>query len=176
MTRSVPRPWSAPVTGRPVLVGVEPAQSDRVVAEAADLARSLGTGLVCVWVDAAHLVAEREADGSVDLVPVDSDHDEDGEGSPDDAVAAHLAASLGPTGVPWRFVYATGEAARGLAAVADEHDARIIVVGTHRAGLAHWMSQVVSGSVAGRLAHTQHRPVLLVPASGHGADHSGPPA
>ena len=173
MTRSIPRPWSAPAPARPLLVGVEPSQSGRVVDEAADLAKSLGTGLVCVWVDAAHLVAEREADGSVDLVTVDSDHDEDDEESPDDAIAARLAARLDSTGVPWRFVYATGEAARGLKSVADEHDARLIVVGAHRAGLAHWMSQVISGSVAGRLAHTQHRPVLLVPAPVHGADRSG---
>ena len=173
MTRSLPRPWSGPAPTRPVLVGVEPSQSDRVVAEAADLARSLGTGLVCVWVDPAHLVAEQEPDGSIDLVPVDSDHDDDGEESPDDTIAAHLATLLAPTGLPWRFVYATGEAARGLKAVADEHDARIIVVGAHRAGLAHWMSQVISGSVAGRLAHTQRRPVLLVPAPAHGASHGG---
>ncbi|HEY0117906.1 MAG TPA: universal stress protein [Cellulomonas sp.] len=173
VTRSLSRPWTAPASGRPVLVGVEPTQSPRVVAEAADLAGSLGTGLVCVWVDPAHLVVEREPDGSVDLVPVDSDHDDDGEDSPDDALVARLTACLNPTGVPWRFVYATGEAVRGLKAVADEHDARIIVVGTHRAGLAHWMSQVVSGSVAGRLAHTQRRPVLLVPAPAHGADPAG---
>ena len=173
VTRSLSRPWSAPTSGRPVLVGVEPSQPDRVVQEAAALAQSLGTGLVCVWVDASHLVAEREADGSLDLVPVDSDHDEESDESPDEAVAARLAACLAPTGVPWRFVYATGEATRGLAAAADEHDARMIVVGTHRPGLAHWMNQVVAGSVAGRLAHTQPRPVLLVPAPAHGAARPG---
>ncbi len=169
MARSFPHPWSAPAPANPVLVGIEPSQSPRVVDEAAALARALGTGLVCVWVDSAHLVAEREADGSVDLVTVDSDHDDTDDETPDEAVAARLAERLAPTGVPWRFVYATGEAARGLALVADEHDARMIVVGTHRPGLAHWMNQLVSGSVAGRLAHTQRRPVLLVPAPPHGA-------
>ena len=173
MSRSFPRPWSAPAPEHPVLVGVEPGQSPRVVAEAAALAASLRTGLVCVWVDPAHLVAEREPNGSVDLLPVDSDRDDDEDESPDDAVASRLAARLGPTGVPWRFVYVTGEAARGLASVADEHDARLIVVGTHRPGLAHWMNQVMSGSVAGRLAHTQRRPVLLVPAPPHGAGRPG---
>ena len=176
VTRSLSRPWSAPVTGRPVLVGVEPSQPDRVVEEAAALAKSLGTGLVCVWVDPAHLVAEREPDGSLDLVPVDSDHDEEPDEALDAAVAARLATCLGPTGVPWRFVYSTGEAARGLKAAADEHDARMIVVGTHRPGLAHWMNQVISGSVAGRLAHTQSRPVLLVPAPAHGAPRAETPA
>jgi nucleotide-binding universal stress UspA family protein len=159
-----------------VLVGIEPGQSPRVVDEAAALAGSLHAGLVCVWVDPAHLVAEREPDGSVDLLPVDPDRDDRDDESPDDAIAAVLAARLGPTGVPWRFVYATGEAARGLALVADEHDARMIVVGTHRPGLMHWMNQLVSGSVAGRLAHTQRRPVLLVPAPPHGAAPAGPVA
>lgn len=59
-----------------------------------------------------------------------------------------------------------------LALVADEHDARTTVVGTHRPGLVHWMSQVVASSVAGRLAHTQRRPVLLVPAPLHGVRRS----
>ncbi len=173
MTRSIPRPWSAPAPARPVLVGVEPSQSACVVEEAAGLAKALGAGLVCVWVDPAHLVAGHEFDGSLDLATVDSDHDEDDE-SPDDALAATLARRLDPLGVPWRFVYATGEAARGLKAVADEHDARMIVVGTHRPGLVHWMNQMVSGSVAGRLAHTQRRPVLLVPAaSAHDAARPG---
>jgi hypothetical protein len=35
------------------------------------------------------------------------------------------------------------------------------------------MNQVVSGSIAGRLAHTQRRPVLLVPAPPHGAERPG---
>ncbi len=173
VTRSLSRPWSAPVTGRPVVVGVEPSQPDRVVEEAAGLARSLGTGLVCVWVDPAHLVAEREPDGSLDLVPVDSDRDDEDEEPPDDAIVARLGRCLEASGVPWRFVHTTGEAARGLTAAADEHDARMIVVGTHRPGLAHWMNQLISGSVAGRLAHTQRRPVLLVPAAPHRADRPG---
>ena len=173
MSHSFPHPWSAPAPAHPLLVGVEPGQSPRVVEEAAALAKSLGTGLVCVWVDPAHLVAEREPDESVDLVPVDPDHDEGDDEAPDDAIAARLAARLDPTGVPWRFVYATGEAARGLASVADQHDARMIVVGTHRPGLVHWMNQVVSGSIAGRLARTQRRPVLLVPAPPHGAERAG---
>ena len=173
MARSFPHPWSAPAPAHPVLVGIEPGQSPRVVEEAAALASSLHTGLVCVWVDSSHLVAEREADGSVDLVTVDSDHDEADDETPDEAIASGLAARLAPTGVPWRFVYTTGEAARGLALVADEHDARIIVVGTHRPGLMHWMNQMAAGSVAGRLAHQQRRPVLLVPAPPHGARTTG---
>ena len=72
-------------------------------------------------------------------------------------IAARLAARLGPTGLPWRFVYTTGEAARGLSLVADEHDARMIVVGTHRPGLMHWMNQLVSGSVAGAVRFSRRR-------------------
>lgn len=167
MTRYVPRPWSAPTSGQPVVVGVEPAQDPWVVREAASIAKSIGVGLVCAWIDPTHVVAEHEPDGSLDLVPVDSDRDEDADEAPDEALAARLAVTLEPTEVPWRFVYATGEAAHGLREVADECDARLIAVGTHRRGLGFWMNQLIGGSVAGRLAHTQHRPVLVIPGRGH---------
>ncbi len=175
MTRAVSHPWSAPAAGRPVVVGVEPSQDPWVVREAASIARSLGVGLVAAWIDPTHMVAEREPDGSLDLVPVDSDRDEEGDEAPDDALFRRLAATLDPTGVPWRFVYATGEPARGLRAVADEADAVLVAVGTRRPGFGFWMNQLVGGSVAGRLAHLQHRPVLLIPARPHGAADPGAP-
>ncbi len=164
MTRHVPRRWTAPVTGRPVLVGVEPAQESHVVQEAAALARALGTGLVCLWVDGAHVVAEHEPDGTLDLVPTDSDRDEPDDQVPDDALVARLAEHLDPTGVPWLFVYATGEPVHGLREVAEAYDARLIAVGARRHGLGPWVNELIGGSIAGRLAHTQERPVLVVPA------------
>ncbi len=164
MTRSVPRPWSGPCTGRPVVVGVAPGQPPYVVDAAARLAANLGTGLVCAWVDETHVVVEREPDGALDLLPVDPDADEAAREAPDDELVAWLAGLLEPLGVPWRYVYVTGEAARGLAHVADEHAASFIVVGVRRPGLASWMNQLVGGSVGGHLAHSQARPVVLVPA------------
>lgn len=74
--------------------------------------------------------------------------------------AGALAQSMG---VGLICVYTVGETARALAAVAAQHDARLVAVGPRRPGLVGWMDEAVGGSVAGRLAHTQHRPVLIVP-------------
>lgn len=48
-----------------------------------------------------------------------------------------------------------------LIAVADEHDARVIVVG-HRD--ASWLQSVLGGSVAGDLVKHVSRPLLVIPA------------
>jgi nucleotide-binding universal stress UspA family protein len=159
----VPRPWSAPCPGRPVVLGDEPDQNPSIVTAAAHLAQAAGTGLVCVWVDSSHVLVEREADGSLDLTPVDPDRDEESDEPPDGNLAERLAGLLDPIGLPWRYVYAVGETSRGLSVVADGHDALLIAVGTRRPGFGGWMNELIGGSVAGHLAHTQHRPVVMVP-------------
>lgn len=164
MSRTRPRPWSGPVPERPVVVGVQPDQPPTVVEQAVGFARALGTGLVCVWVDPSQVVVTVEDDGTWDTTPVDPDRDDGVDGSPAEAALfAHVRDQLAGAGVPWRFEYAAGETARGLHAAAESHDAPMIVVGTRRPGFGGWMTEVVGGSVAGRLAHTQRRPVLVVP-------------
>jgi nucleotide-binding universal stress UspA family protein len=170
VSRSRPHPWSLPdgtdVPARPVVLGVEPGEDPAVVRGAAQLALDLGTGLVCAWVDESHVVAATEADGTLDVVPVDADHDEDLDDAPPEGdLLDHLAALL--TDVPWRLVYVVGDTTRGLAAVAQEYDARLVAVGTRRPGLTGWMHEVVGGSIGGRLAHTQARPVVLLPHGSH---------
>ena len=145
MTRSAPRPWSGPHSGHPVVVGVEPGQPPHVVAAAARLAAGLRTGLVCAWVDPTHVVVDREPGGALDLMPVDPDADETARDAPDDELVALLAGLLEPLGVPWRYVYVTGEVARGLAHVADEHDASLIVVGVRRPGEIGWRAVTILG-------------------------------
>ena len=49
---------------------------------------------------------------------------------------------------------------QGLMSVADQHDAMMIVVGTHGESL---ISAVLLGSTAYRLVHTSLKPVLVVP-------------
>ncbi|MGY4642298.1 universal stress protein [Cellulomonas sp. URHB0016] len=172
MSRTRPRPWSGPVPLHPVVVGVHPDQDRTVVVQAAGIARALGTGLVCVWVDPSQVTVGREPDGTLDTTPMDPDRDDDVDddldGSPAEALLfAHVSALLVHAGISWRFEYVTGETARGLHAAAEAHDAPLIAVGTRRPGLGGWMAEVVGGSVAGHLAHTQDRPVLVVPAQ-HG--------
>ena len=164
MSRTRPRPWSGPEPARPVVVGVQPHQDATVVEQAAALARALGTGLVCVWVDPTQVVVGQEPDGTWDTTPLDPDRDDDLDGSQaEPALFAHVEALLAGSGISWRFVYTTGETARGLHAAAESHDAALIAVGTRRPGFGGWMTEVVGGSVAGRLAHTQDRPVLVIP-------------
>ena len=42
-------------------------------------------------------------------------------------------------------------------------DARLIVVGTRKRGFGESIREFFTGSVAARLAHRQHRPILVVP-------------
>jgi nucleotide-binding universal stress UspA family protein len=70
-------------------------------------------------------------------------------------------------GLPVRWTYheERGEPARRLAHLATEVDAQFIVVGATHRGLLHHLA---SGSVSGRLLHTQGRPVLVVPEARRG--------
>ncbi len=149
--------------GRPVLVGVVPRQPPGVVREGAALAHDLGVGLACVWVDGSRVFLGEAPDGTVFTTPLDPDQDDDHREAAEEEMRAYLEQALAGAVVPWVFVYTVGEVAHGLAGAARELDARLIVVGARSAGLGAWMGQLIGGSVAGRLAHTQRRPVVVVP-------------
>jgi nucleotide-binding universal stress UspA family protein len=165
MSRSQPHHWhgGAAPHGRPVVVGVAPGQRSQVVREAGALARSMGVGLICVWSDASHVYVGQEPDGTVDATPLDPDQDDAGVVTAEAELEHRLERDLADVDVPWLFVYTVGEIVRALDTMAVEHDARLIAVGPRQPGFAGWMNQVIGGSIAGRLAHTQHRPVLIVP-------------
>lgn len=155
-------PDPPPPGSSPLVVAVSPGQPSTVPVAAADLAAALGTGLVCVWSDPSRVVTGHRADGTPVTEPVDPDTQD-----PDaDRVAeleAQIAAAVAPRGVSWRLVIAAGDPARALAAAGEAVGARFIVVGSRPAGVTGWMHEVIGGSVAGRLSHTQPRPVLIVP-------------
>lgn len=111
MNRSQPHHWygGAVPPARPVVVGVVPDQHPVVVQEAGALAQSMGVGLICVWVDASHVLVGDEPDGTFDATPLDPDQDDD--------------------------------------------------AGTAEADLERRLER----DLVGCLAHTQHRPVLIVP-------------
>lgn len=160
-----PHPWRGQPPARPLVVGVTVDQSPAVVAHAADLARGLRTGLVCVWADPAHVAVTTDDAGDLVSAPVDPDQVDDVDvPAAETALLALLDTRLRGAGVPWRLVVRPGEVAHALATVADAVDAPLVVVGTRRPGWSGWMNELVGGSVAGRLAHTQARPVVLVPA------------
>ncbi|ROS30583.1 universal stress protein [Cellulomonas sp. PhB150] len=159
--------WSGPAPDEVVVVGVHAGQDLRVVDAAAGLARRLAAGLVAVWVDPTRVVVRRETDGTLDLTPVDPDDDDVlGQVTAADELAERIGQHLAADGPTWRFVYAAGEVAHELAAVVAQHSTAYVVVGSRRPGLAGWMNEAIGGSIAGRLAHTQAVPVVVVPLPG----------
>jgi nucleotide-binding universal stress UspA family protein len=168
MSASRPHPWKGEPATRPIVLGVHLEQPTRVLHHVVSLADAMGTGLVCVWIDTSHVVAEQDADGSISAVPLDPDQADLDESAPESELVARLETELSGWRGPWRFVYAVGEVAHVLGATGDAYDAPFIAVGTRRPGFGGWMNEFIGGSVAGHLAHTQSRPVLMIPGAPHG--------
>ena len=78
-------------------------------------------------------------------------------------VLPRIVAILEESGVPaeWRIREAnSGDAARAILDVADEHDAHVIVLGSN---LRTDVPLIPLGSVSHKLLHMARRPVLVVP-------------
>jgi len=75
----------------------------------------------------------------------------------------HVRTELADQPGSWTYHAWHGDPVGLLAAVADEHDALFIVVGTRGAGLAAGLSRLLSGSTSHGLIRRRHRPVLIVP-------------
>jgi nucleotide-binding universal stress UspA family protein len=75
-------------------------------------------------------------------------------------VLEEAVARLEKSGVAAEPILVDDNAYQGLMSVADQHDAMMIVVGTHGESL---ISAVLLGSTAYRLVHTSTKPVLVVP-------------
>lgn len=146
----------------PVLAGVLPRQAPRVRACAAELAAVLHVPLVCAYADPSVFPVFDDA-GAVRLAPIDPDGDDAGSEAQAAELAALLRGELEQTPVEWEFRRLWGEPAQALHRTAEELDASLIVLGTHQPGPGHHWEGLISGSVAGRLAHRQDRPVLLIP-------------
>ncbi|MDP4332413.1 universal stress protein [Curtobacterium sp. A7_M15] len=144
-----------------VVVGVQPGQGPDVVGIAAAVAEQFSARLVCVVADPALLAAGVRADGSEIIEPIDPDTaDSEPQQLPDEdmRVIRDLAAARS---VDVDFVSRVGDPSHALAAVAEERDALMIVVGS-QAGRRR-MAELLTGSVAAHLTQQQHRPVLVVP-------------
>lgn len=149
---------------RPVIVvGVEKRLSDAVLLEAVRLARELGCDLVCAHVDRDRYTVEENLDGSVRALPIDPDLPELEEEVFDPDLAAHVGNVLASSGVKWSLRALAGDPARALGHLADILDARLIVIGTHEAGIRTSVREFFRSSVAVHLAHRQRRPVLVIP-------------
>lgn len=148
-----------------ILVGVEHGLPDAVLIEAAHLARDLGCHLVCAHVDLGRYMVREDANGEVHSLPFDPDLPEELDDVFDPDLAAHIESVLKETGIAWSKRELAGDPARALGHLANMVNARMIVVGTHPAGLRSSLHEFFHSSVSLHLAHRQHRPVLVVPLS-----------
>jgi len=144
-----------------VIAGVIPDQSPRVLKEAARYAKLFQAPLVVVHVDVTRFVTYEDPDGYVHSAPIDINIAA-GEG---ELVKVQDAAAsvLGDSGPDWTVRQLVGDPAMALKHFADEIDARLLVVGTRKRGFGESVREFFTGSVGARLAHRQHRPILIVP-------------
>ena len=154
-----------PMTSARIVVGVELDEDAAVLREAAELARRFDATLVCVISDPSRYGVREDADGNVTSLDIDPDDPEERHETFDAPLRARVDAVLDPLGVEWTPRAMAGDPAVQLAHVADEVDARLIVVGSRRPGRWGSMREFLNGSVAAHLAHRQHRPVVVIPLS-----------
>lgn len=151
-----------------LVVGVQPGQVEDVVGVAAQLAAQLKAGLVCVWVDPSLVSGGLRRDGSEIIEPIDSDSADMTRQEFPSTDSTRINEIAAHRGLPVEVLNRVGDPARAIAAVAEEHDAVMIVVGTQSG--RRRIAEFFNGSVAARLAHQQHRPVLVVPTDPVGFD------
>ncbi|WP_217178624.1 universal stress protein [Streptomyces sp. AC495_CC817] len=144
-----------------VIVGLQPGQSPHVIDEAVKFATLLGVPLVVVHVDVTRFVTYEDPDGYVHSAPIDINFEA---GAAEfEAVQAEAATALDGSGVTWTARQLVGDPALAIKQLANKLDAQLIVVGTRKRGLGESIREFFTGSVAARLAHRQHRSVLVVP-------------
>ena len=144
-----------------VVVGVVPEQPTRVLKEAARYARLFGAPLLIAHVDVTRFVTYEDPDGYVHSAPIDMNLTS---GEADlAAVTSAATAVLDGSGIAWSVRQLVGDPALAMKHLADDVDARLIVVGTRRRGIGESIREFFTGSVAARLTHRQHRPILVVP-------------
>lgn len=143
-----------------IVVGVVPGQPPGVVATAASYAERFGADLVLASVrNHRYLVG----DGTGVSIPIDPAllTDQDPEFDPD--LRAAIAEKLQGRDLDWSVRALSGDPAQALSSLADELDAAMIVIGTRAPGIRESLREFLSGSVAVQLAHSQHRPLVVVP-------------
>ena len=144
-----------------VIAGVIPDQPPRVLKEAARYAKLFQAPLVVVHVDVTRFVTYEDPDGYVHSAPIDLNIAAgEGELTKVQDVAAYV---LGESGLEWTVRQLVGDPAMALKHFADQIDARLLVVGTRKRGIGESIREFFTGSVGARLAHRQHRPILIVP-------------
>ena len=155
----------------PVLVGVHLGQPIDVLLHSARLAVELRRELLCAYVAADVISTGWDRPEHFEATTDFEDGTAEDDLAPDLIAAIRGALDALDTRPQWRVRILTGDVARELADLAEETEARVVVVGGRRRGLDRVLDHFASGSVSTRLAHDQLRPLLVVPDPGH---HHGP--
>ncbi|MGF6824173.1 nucleotide-binding universal stress UspA family protein [Microbacterium sp. ZKA21] len=144
-----------------VIVGVQPEQNPRVLHEAIRYATLLGAPLVVVHVDVTRFVTYEDPDGYVHSAPIDMNIET---GAVEfEHVTEAATKALEGTGLTWTSRQLVGDPALAIKQLAGKLDAQLIVIGTRKRGIGESIREFFTGSVAARLAHRQHRSILVVP-------------
>ena len=146
-----------------VVVAVVPGQPVVVLEQAAKLADDLDVPLICANVDPNRYLVSSYVDGTVVALPYDPELPESEDEQFDPELEERVRGVLTPLGVPFTLEQLAGDPVWALARLAEEVDARYIVVGTREAGIRGSIREFFNGSVGAHLAHRQHRPVIVVP-------------
>ena len=147
-----------------ILVGYDGTRSaERALMRASELARAFGSKVVVANVTRAELPPLGV--GAFGLMPYLADP------APElgEAPRAHEALRqehrervrvlFAADGIPVEFADVVGQPAEELVALAEQHDADLIVVGTHEPG---FLERLLAGSVSQDVARRAHRDVLIV--------------
>ncbi|REJ08571.1 universal stress protein [Microbacterium bovistercoris] len=144
-----------------VIVGLQPGQPGHVLDEAVRYAKLLGSPLVVVHVDVSRFVTYEDPDGYVHSAPIDLNVDL---GAAEfEEVQKVAGAALKDAGITWTARQLVGDPALAIKQLADKLDAELLVIGTRRRGFGESVREFFTGSVAARLAHRQHRNILVIP-------------
>lgn len=165
-TKETPQPHPSrltPFAGHPVVVGVVPGQPELVTLTGASWAAALGVELYVGYVDPTRMTVEENPDGSVRHSSINVDAIDDSWQGRSHQIQQFLEEVLADSPISWHFRYLAGRPDRSLTHLARAVDASALVVGTHSPQASSRWHEFVEGSMAARLAHHQHRPVLVVP-------------
>jgi nucleotide-binding universal stress UspA family protein len=144
-----------------VIVGLQPGQPAQVLAEAIRYATLLKAPLMVVHVDVTRFVTYEDPDGYVHSAPIDLNLDAGAAEFED--VQKMASEALEQSDLVWATRQLVGDPALAIKQLADKLDAQLIVIGTRKRGIGESIREFFTGSVAARLAHRQHRSVLVVP-------------
>ncbi|MGO1234578.1 MAG: universal stress protein [Microbacterium gubbeenense] len=144
-----------------VIAAVIPDSPARVVTEAARYAELLGAQLAVVHVDVTRFVTYEDPDGAPHTAPIDINVDAGVEELAE--VTSQVSKALEGRNVTWSTTQLVGDPALAIKHFANKIDAPLIVIGTRKRGFGESLREFFTGSVAVRLSHRQHRPLLVVP-------------